>query len=97
MVYPAALTNDISAKGVWNDLGIGKWLDDWLTANGETDWVINLANEAFPSAGDTGAYGCGNRDQKCLTVRDIDDCPTMKELKLPEEYWVFNAVAKLQV
>lgn len=80
---------------MWNDQGIGKFLDDYLVTGGEKGWLNRLAPEAFPGSGDAGAFGCSSREQPCLS--SLKGCSDMAAIDRAKEFWVFNAVQKLQV
>lgn len=83
------------AASIWNDRGVGNFLDDYLEANGESNWLNNMASGALPGSGDPGSAGCGNRDQSCLP--SVSNCAALAAAGHGAEYWVFNAVQKLQV
>ena len=84
-----------SAASVWNDNGIGTYLDTYLSSNGESGWLNKLASETFPGSGNTGSFGCGSRDQPCMA--EVDDCAAMAADGRSAEYWTFNAVRNMQV
>jgi len=53
-----------------------------------------MANEVFVGSGDPGSYGCGQRDQSCL--EQLSDCGELQAEGRGREYWIFNAVQKMQ-
>ena len=44
---------DHSAASVWNDHGVGTYLDDFISENGQDEWLINLAYQALPGSGNS--------------------------------------------
>ena len=83
---------------VWNDRGVGVFLDNYLAGNSngnETNWLDSMASYTFLLSGDPGSFGCGERDQPCFP--HLDDCQPMFEEGRGMEYWVFNAVSRLEV
>ena len=53
-----------------------------------------MASDAFPNSGDTGSFGCGQRDQACFNT--LPDCQTMFGQGKGKEWWIFNSVQKMQ-
>lgn len=83
---------------MWNDHGVGTKLDEFLSSHGEANWLNDLASEAFPGSGDPGSFGCGSRDQPCMSsMQSSDICETMAGDDRGAEFWIFNAVQKMQV
>jgi hypothetical protein len=74
---------------------IAPYLDEYLTENGEGEWLNNMAEMALPNSGDSGSFGCGSRDQPCFD--DLPDCLEMAEAGFGGEFWIFNAIRKMQV
>jgi hypothetical protein len=54
-----------------------------------------MAEMALPNSGDSGSFGCGSRDQPCFD--DLPDCLVMAEAGFGGEFWIFNAIRKMQV
>ncbi|KAK3703000.1 hypothetical protein LTR37_014730 [Vermiconidia calcicola] len=90
----ADLSNPEGAAAVWNDYGIGTRLDEYISGHGEDNWLNDLASESFPGSGDPGSFGCGSRDQPCLS--GMESCETMAGNQRGAEFWIFNAIQKMQ-
>ncbi|KAK3705243.1 hypothetical protein LTR37_013404 [Vermiconidia calcicola] len=90
----ADLSNPGGTAAVWNDYGIGSTLDEYIGGHGEDNWLNDLASESFPGSGDPGSFGCGSRDQPCMS--GMETCETMSGNERGAEFWIFNAVQKMQ-
>ncbi|CAJ2505907.1 Uu.00g000370.m01.CDS01 [Anthostomella pinea] len=92
-VQCSALLNDTAASqcAVWNDidkggLGVGRFLDDWLTKNNETDWVNRI---------DEDLYAVGESDMWCNSLGGAncahDSCIDYLQKNVSQLYWVMQA------
>jgi hypothetical protein len=55
---------------IWNDNGVGQYLDNWLLDHGETDWAYRL---------DTQVMEAGAEGQSDFFCDDIGNCPDVPD------------------
>ncbi|KAK5172373.1 uncharacterized protein LTR77_004012 [Saxophila tyrrhenica] len=91
----ADLSRPEGAAAKWNDFGVGARLDQYIGDQGAANWVNTLASESFPGSGDPGSFGCGSRDQPCMSGLDLDTCGVMAADDRGTDFWILNAVQKM--
>jgi hypothetical protein len=67
--------DEASQRAIWDSsgLGVGQFLDNWLTKNGEDDWLNRM---------DEDLYTVGESNMRCITLGGTDcEAPTQDECR----------------
>ncbi|CAM1506043.1 Fc.00g056840.m01.CDS01 [Cosmosporella sp. VM-42] len=79
-------------------LGVGEWLDEWLAAKKEKDWVNNLRDlyEGVISNSSFSTLSCNDiYDHSSCEISDLTSCKNFYDADIAPVYWVLRAVANV--